>query len=77
MKVLENLDIFSKAGIAMAHDEYIPFRISGDELFIGGEELVYDGKITVEFLKVSNYKLYVIHINKESAVCMAERMYCV
>ena len=50
--VVRNLDIFSKVGKAMAHDEYIPFTISDGMLEVHGEKSPFHGKLSIEFLKV-------------------------
>ena len=50
--VVKNLDIFSKVGKAMAHDEYIPFTISDDMLEVLGEKSPFHGSLSIEFLKV-------------------------
>ena len=51
--VVESLDIFSKVGRGAAHDEYIPFTIKNNKLKVQGETSRFDGKVNVEFIKVS------------------------
>eukprot|EP00116_Pleurobrachia_bachei_P003119 sb/3463381/ len=40
-----------KAGHGTAHDEYVPFRIQGDALFIRDYKLAFTGDVQVEFVK--------------------------
>lgn len=54
--VLEELDIFKHVGHAVAHDEYVPFKVTGNgkHLIIDGEKShISKGSITLEFVKVS------------------------
>lgn len=52
--IVSYLDIFEKVGKAVAHDEYIPFRISKGKVLVNDEESELLGKkIKVEFIKVS------------------------
>lgn len=47
------LDIFEKVGKAVAHDEYIPFKVSKGKVLVNDEESELVGKkIRVEFIKV-------------------------
>ena len=41
-----------QAGYGTAHDEYVPFRIQGDALFIRDYKLAFTGDVQVEFVKV-------------------------
>jgi hypothetical protein len=50
---VENLDIYNKVGRGVAHDEIIPFSVRGGQLKVNGETSKINGKISVEFLKVS------------------------
>jgi hypothetical protein len=51
--IIPDLDIFSKVGRGVAHDEYVPFGVTGGKLIIKGEESeIRGGKIRVEFIKV-------------------------
>lgn len=54
VRVIENLDIFDKVGKGVAHDEYVSFTIR-DNVFVYNniESSINNGKIKVEFLKVS------------------------
>ncbi|CAG9853925.1 unnamed protein product [Phyllotreta striolata] len=50
--VVADLDIFEKVGRGVAHDEYIPFRITKGRLHFNGEESdIRGGRIRVEFIK--------------------------
>nr|CAG4637856.1 EOG090X081J [Chydorus sphaericus] len=52
--IVSYLDIFEKVGRAVAHDEYIPFRVTKGKLLVNDEESDYVGKkIRVEFIKVA------------------------
>ena len=50
--VVEDLDILSSAGYAIAHDEYIPFTIKGRSLETTHGAVQFTGELVVEFLKV-------------------------
>lgn len=51
--IIPDLDIFSKVGRGVAHDEYVPFSVGSGKLIIKGEESeIRGGKIRVEFIKV-------------------------
>lgn len=52
--VLRDLDIFSKVGRGVAHDELIPFTIKGGKLKIADEISDYDGLFSVKFVKVEH-----------------------
>ncbi|KAJ3643578.1 hypothetical protein Zmor_026279 [Zophobas morio] len=50
--IIPELDIFDKVGRGVAHDEYIPFKISKGRLYVNSEESDIRGaKIRVEFIK--------------------------
>ena len=51
--VVSELDIYAKVGRGVAHDEIIPFSIKGGKLRVNGESSQLDGKLAVEFIKVS------------------------
>ena len=61
MDAISNLDIFSRAGPSTAHDELLPFSVSGGRLFLGdsegdvpdGPSTAFNGKLHIEFVKVS------------------------
>lgn len=55
--VVSDLDIFAKVGKGVAHDEHIPFTIKGNKLIVNDEESEHDGKIRVDFIKVSLFLL--------------------
>jgi hypothetical protein len=50
--VIEGLDIFAKVGRGVAHDEIIPFSIRGGVLRAGSDTALFNGKLTIEFVKV-------------------------
>ncbi|KAK9711346.1 Malectin domain [Popillia japonica] len=50
--IVSDLDIFDKVGRGVAHDEYIPFKITKGKLYYNGEESeIHGNKIRVEFIK--------------------------
>ena len=51
--IVSDLDIFAKVGKGVAHDEHIPFTVKGNKLIVNDEESEHDGKIRVDFIKVS------------------------
>ena len=55
LNVVSDLDIFSVAGYAMAHDVLVPFTVSGDELEANGDTTDFSGTLNVEFVKVSAF----------------------
>ena len=52
LTVVEDLDILSSAGYAIAHDEYVPFTIKGRSLETTHGATQFAGELVVEFLKV-------------------------
>jgi Malectin domain len=52
--VIEGLDIFAKVGRGVAHDEIIPFSIRSGVLRVGSDTALFNGKLTIEFVKVCN-----------------------
>ena len=55
--IVSYLDIFEKVGKAVAHDEYIPFKVSKGKVLVNDEESELAGKkIKVEFIKVIHRK---------------------
>lgn len=53
LTVVPALDIFSRVGRGVAHDEYVPFMIAANTLIVGGQESILRGnKVRVDFLKV-------------------------
>ena len=50
--VVENLDIFAKAGRAVAHDEIVPFTVEDGQLIVNNERSDFDGTLVIEFVKV-------------------------
>nr|CAG4646345.1 EOG090X081J [Macrothrix elegans] len=65
--IISYLDIFDKVGKAVAHDEYIPFKVSKGKLYVNDEESDVQGKrIKVEFIKGNhdNPKVNAIYVMK-------------
>lgn len=52
--VVKDLDIFDRVGHSTAHDEIVPFSIRRGKLSVQGEVSTFNGKLTVEFVKVSS-----------------------
>jgi hypothetical protein len=52
--ILDEFDIFSKAGRATAHDEYIPFQIKNGRLVVKGRSSSYSGVLKVTFQKIDH-----------------------
>ena len=52
IKVVSQLDIFSVAGLGMAHDEIVPFSVRNGLLRVGEESTHFDGTLKIEFIKV-------------------------
>lgn len=50
--VVKDLDIFERVGHSTAHDEIISFSIRRGKLSVQGEVSTFNGKLTVEFVKV-------------------------
>lgn len=51
--VVKDLDIFERVGHSTAHDEIVSFSIRRGKLSVQGEVSTFNGKLTVEFVKVS------------------------
>lgn len=51
--VVKDLDIFDRVGHSTAHDEIVPFSIRRGKLSVQGEVSTFNGKLTVEFVKVT------------------------
>lgn len=51
--VVKDLDIFDRVGHSTAHDEIVPFSINRGKLTVQGEVSTFNGKLAVEFVKVS------------------------
>lgn len=65
--IVSFLDIFEKVGKAVAHDEYIPFRITKGKVLVNDEESELVGnKLKVEFIKghQDNPKVNAIYVMK-------------
>lgn len=62
--VVKDLDIFDRVGHSTAHDEIVPFSIKKGKLSVQGEVSTFNGKLTVEFVKVSC--LFLISISERS-----------
>lgn len=58
--VVDELDIFAKVGRGVAHDEMLPFSIKNGKLKVNGETSQINGKITVEFIKVTVMTFFII-----------------
>lgn len=65
--VVKDLDIFDRVGHSTAHDEIVPFSIRRGKLSVQGEVSTFNGKLTVEFVKVGS-----LHIGDE--VCSSCRL---
>ena len=55
LNVVNDLDIFSEVGFAVAHDVYVPFTVEEDELEANGVRTDFTGILNVEFVKVSGF----------------------
>lgn len=55
--VVKDLDIFDRVGHSTAHDEIVPFSIRRGKLSVQGEVSTFNGKLTVEFVKVGKPRL--------------------
>ena len=54
--IVESLDIFSKVGRGVAHDEIIPFTVKKGEIAVNGEKSPLESsRMRVEFVKVWNF----------------------
>lgn len=51
--VVKDLDIFERVGHSTAHDEIVSFSIRRGKLSVQGEVSTFNGKLTVEFVKVT------------------------
>jgi hypothetical protein len=62
--VIEGLDIFSKVGRGVAHDEIVPFSIRSGQLHVGAEVTAINGKLNIEFVKLDmdNPKINAIYV---------------
>ncbi|CAF0921047.1 unnamed protein product [Rotaria sordida] len=52
--IIDELDIFSKAGRATAHDEYIPFQIKNGRLVVNGRSSSYSGQLKVTCQRIDH-----------------------
>lgn len=50
--IVSELDIFSKVGRGVAHDEIVQFSVRNGKLKVNGETSKINGRLTVEFIKV-------------------------
>ena len=55
--VVKDLDIFERVGHSTAHDEIVSFSIRRGKLSVQAEVSTFNGKLTVEFVKVSCFYL--------------------
>ncbi|KAL8574242.1 hypothetical protein ACOMHN_065785 [Nucella lapillus] len=68
--IVSELDIYSRVGRGVAHDEIVPFAIKGGRLRVGGEQSRVDNKkISLEFVKgdLDNPKVNAIYVMKGTA----------
>lgn len=74
--VVKDLDIFDRVGHSTAHDEIVPFSIRRGKLSVQGEVSTFNGKLTVEFVKVSCFYLnclrnvWMLLSVKRASVCL-------
>ena len=45
-------------GKGVAHDEYIEFDLRSEQVYINSESFVFNGVLSVEFIKVAFFKMY-------------------
>lgn len=67
--IVSYLDIFEKVGRAVAHDEYIQFKVKKGKILVNDEESELHGKkVRVEFIKgnYDNPKINAIYVMKGS-----------
>lgn len=62
--VASNLDIFSRVGRGVAHDEVIPFTVNDGVFEVFGETSDFDGTLVVEFRRVCVYVYVAMVTNK-------------
>lgn len=60
--VVKDLDIFDRVGHSTAHDEIVSFSIRRGKLSVQGEVSTFNGKLSVEFVKVSCFWLIYLRI---------------
>ncbi len=53
--MIKHLDIFSKVGKAVAHDEVVQFSLEGGQLYVTGGSTDIDGVLSIQFAKVTYY----------------------
>ena len=68
--VIRNLDIFSKVGKSMAHDEYVSFTINDGMLEVQGEKSPFHGTLSIEFLKVCVFLFVCVCERTRMCVCV-------
>ena len=59
--MIKDLDIFAKVGKATAHEEYVEFEVRNNQLYTNDESFVFNGILSVEFLKVLFFHYYSAH----------------
>ncbi|CAH1801628.1 unnamed protein product [Owenia fusiformis] len=67
--IIKNLDIYSKVGRGVAHDEYIPFKIKNNKITISGKSSpIKAGSIPIHLIKGAqdNPKLNAFYVMKGS-----------
>lgn len=68
--VVKDLDIFDRVGHSTAHDEIVSFSIRRGKLSVQGEVSTFNGKLTVEFVKVSFYFFMNLnYLKKKKIIC--------
>lgn len=71
--VVKDLDIFDRVGHSTAHDEIVPFSIRRGKLSVQGEVSTFNGKLTVEFVKVGR-----LHVDYDvCSSCSLDSCVCV
>lgn len=71
--VVKDLDIFDRVGHSTAHDEIVPFSIRRGKLSVQGEVSTFNGKLTVEFVKVGR-----LHVDYDvCSSCSLDSRVCV
>jgi len=62
--VVDHLDIFSVAGLGVAHDEVVPFKVKDGMLYVKDSSSEFDGILNIQFVKLhrDNPKINAIYI---------------
>jgi len=67
--VVKDLDIFERVGHSTAHDEIVSFSIRRGKLSVQGEVSTFNGKLTVEFVKVRCVDVYLLYAHRQDTLC--------